>query len=339
MPTVSQPGNHNPAGWPDAVLPVFDRAITVEYSSLTKAGAPIMTPLTPYVGEDRRTIDVSTGVTYPAKAERARRNPRVCLLFSDPVGSGLAAPPVVLVQGLATVRDRDIQANTDRYVRLSLQKMPEAYKGQPRFLLRSLKAYFARMWIEVTPTRIWWWPSKSLDQEPGTWAAPQSTVAPPSDPAPPGRQPAPWKEPPADWRSMVGPTIERLEQRDLAWLGADGFPLSVPVLDVQQVGSSLRLSLGRHLPGTPEGPAAVTFHAHPESFTGQENHTFVGSVRTDGDASYLFDVERVLGDFSLAGNRLVSTVGFLRNLRRLTPRLESESARRGQRVPRVRLPD
>jgi hypothetical protein len=44
--------------------------------------------------------------------ERARRNPKVCLFFSDPVGSGLNNPPIVLVQGLATVRDMGIPANT-----------------------------------------------------------------------------------------------------------------------------------------------------------------------------------------------------------------------------------
>ena len=229
----------------------------MEYTSLTRAGAPIMTPLTPFMGEDMRTLDVSTGLTYPAKAERARRNSKVCLLFSDPVGSGLDAPPVVLIQGQATVRDRDIQANTDRYVRLSLQKLPAAYEGLSRFLLRRLQSYFARIWIQVTPTRIWWWPSRALDQEPGEWLAPESAVAPPSDPAPPGKQPAAWKEPPTNWRTMIGSTIDRLEQRDLAWLGPDGFPLSVPVL---------------------------------------------------------------------------------RNLRRLTPRLESEAARRGQPVPKIRLP-
>jgi hypothetical protein len=337
METAPQSGSSNPAGWPDPLLPVFDRAVTVEYTSLTRAGEPIMTPLTPFLGEDMRTLDVSTGLTYPAKAERARRNSKVCLLFSDPVGSELDAPPVVLVQGLATVRDSDIQANTDRYVRLSVQKLPAAYKGMPRFLLRTLNAYFARIWIQVTPTRMWWWPSKSLDDQPGEWIAPDSTTAPPSDPAPPGKQPSAWKEPPTDWRTMIGPTIERLEQRDLAWLGPDGFPLSVPVVEVQQAGASLRLGLGRHLPAPPEGRAAVTFHAHPESFTGQENHTFVGAVRAVG-GEYIFDVDRVLGDFSLVGNRLVSTVGFLRNLRRLKPRLESESARRGQPVPKIRLP-
>jgi hypothetical protein len=79
----------------------------------------------------------------------------------------------------ATVRDKDIQANTDRYVRLALAKLPAAYRGIPPFVLRRLTAYFARIWIEVTPTRIWWWESESLDQEPDQWTAPATTIVPP----------------------------------------------------------------------------------------------------------------------------------------------------------------
>ena len=64
---------HNPAGWPADLLPVFERSITCEFASLTRQGTPITFPVTPYLGEDERTLDVSTGLTYPAKAERARR--------------------------------------------------------------------------------------------------------------------------------------------------------------------------------------------------------------------------------------------------------------------------
>ena len=104
----------NSAGWPAEVLPVFQRFITCEYATLTRAGAPVTLPLTPYLGEDGRTLDVSTGITYPAKAERVRRNPRVCMLFSDPAGSRVKAPPVVLVYGLAAVDDHDLQAVVGR---------------------------------------------------------------------------------------------------------------------------------------------------------------------------------------------------------------------------------
>lgn len=107
----------NPAAWPEAALEMFQRAITVEYTSLTRAGAPIMVPLTPFLGQDRLTVDVSTGLTYPTKAERARRNPKVSLLLSDPVGSGMPNPPVVLVQGLATVRDAGFSLPGNRFRR------------------------------------------------------------------------------------------------------------------------------------------------------------------------------------------------------------------------------
>jgi hypothetical protein len=325
-----------PAGWPQAVVPILQRAVTVEYSSLTRAGTPIMVPVTPYVEPDARTLDVSTGLTYPAKAERARRNPKVCLLFADQVGAGLTDAPVVLVQGLATVRDADLQANTDRYVRLALAKLPEMFRGQPGFLLRRLDFYFARIWIQVTPVRIWWWPSKALDQAPGEWVAAPGTTAPPSDPAPAGRQPAAWLEPPADWRATARSALARLDQRDLCWVDADGFPLAVPVAGVEEVEQGFRLRLGRHLPEAPRGPVCLTLHAHPARFTRQENHTFLGAVANTGPDDYVFTVRRLLADVSLPGNKLANTLGFLAQGRRLAPRLEPEAARRGQPVPRVR---
>ena len=87
---------------------MFERAITCEYASLTRAGSPVTAPITPYIGASG-TLDVSTGLTYPAKAERARRNPRVALLFADTIGAGAGDGPVVLVQGYAAVRDGDLQ--------------------------------------------------------------------------------------------------------------------------------------------------------------------------------------------------------------------------------------
>jgi hypothetical protein len=68
-----------------------------------------------------------------------------------------------------------------------------------------------------------------------------------------------------------------------------------------------------------------------------ENHTLIGTLASGEDGVRL-RVERALADWSLTGNRLQKSVGFLRKGRRLTPRLKAEAARRGQPVPTVRLP-
>jgi len=331
----------NPTPWPDELVEVFDRSVTVGYASLTRTGRPVTVPTTPYLGADGLTIDVSTGLTYPAKAERARRDPRVCLLFADPVGSGLVGPPVVLVQGLATVRDSDLQANTDRYVRLSMEKLPDATKGQPRFVLRRLAWYYARIWIEVTPLHLRWWPSRSLDSPARAWNAPEGTAAPLSDPAPSGAQPGAWLAPPSSWR-VAAEEAGRLSMHDLTVIDANGFPLCLPVRRTELVDDGLRLELGPGAPAVVEGPACLTLHAHPERFTGQENRTIVGEVHGSLAAEggqVRFRAERALADWSLAGGRSRVALGFMSKRRRLAPRLRAEAQRRFQPVPTVHLPE
>jgi hypothetical protein len=327
----------NPAGWPPELLPVFERSITVEYATLTRRNTPVTVPTTPYLGVGGDTLDVSTGLTYPAKAERARRNPRVALLFADPVGSGLDGPPVVLVQGLATVRDSDLQANTDRYVRSSMEKLPDVARSQPRAALRRLAWYYARIWIEVTPLHVRWWTDRRLDGPPQEWNAPEGTAAPLSDPAPPGAAPGPWIAPPPDWRDVARDSLRRLPLHDLTVVGPNGFPLCLPVSSTELGNEDLRLRIGPGAPPLQPGPACVTLHGHPERFTGQENHTMVGTIAPDGDA-VRFQVDRALGDWSLTGNTVRMAIGFLGKGRVLRRRLAAEAARRSQPVPGVRLP-
>ncbi|HXP32484.1 MAG TPA: hypothetical protein VN820_00640 [Acidimicrobiales bacterium] len=340
-PHSSSPLAVNPAGWPTEVLGVFERSITTEYASLTRTASPITVPTTPYIGVDGRTLDVSTGLTYPAKAERARRNPRVCLLFADPVGSGFTDPPVVLVQGLATVRDADLQANTDRYVRASMEKLPSAVKGQPKAALRRLSWYYARIWIEVTPLHIRWWPSRAMGEAPRTWDAAQGTAAPLSDPAPGGKQPGAWLTPPSSWRDVANHALDRLALHDLTVVGANGFPLCIPVSHTALADDGFRLDIGPGAPELVQGPACLTLHTHPAAFTNQENRTIVGSVQAHpgGGGTIRFWAERALADWSLAGGRARAAFGMLSKGRRLSARLKAEADRRFQPVPSVRFPD
>ncbi len=295
-------------------------------------------PVTPYLEEGCGTIDISTGLTYPAKAERARRDPRVALLFADPTaGDSGASSPVVLVQGLATVRDSDLQANTDRYVRLSTQKIPAATERAPRFALKRMPWYFARIWVQVTPVHILWWPSRDLEDEPSVWEAPEGTAAPLSDPAPSGSQPPGWLPPPAAWRETAADAMKKMDLKDLTALDDNGFPLCVPVTSCSLEADGFVFTLGRGAPGLNEGAACLTLHRHEPVFRGQENRTFVGAVRREG-SGWKLEVSRALAHWSLPGGMVKLSFGFLAKGRKLSPRVAEECKRRFQPVPKVRFP-
>jgi hypothetical protein len=331
---VNDDADTSGSAWPEQLGKVFERALTCEYASLTRAGAPVTVPSTPYVGSG--TLDVSTGLSYPAKAERARRNPKVALLFADAIGSAAAQPPVVLVQGRAAVRDADLQGNTDRYARVAIAKLPEATKGQPKFLLRRMKFYYARIWIEIVPQRIVWWESRELAGEPQVWQADAGRPLPQSDPAPSGRQPAAWLTAPSDWRAIAARALRELPMADLTFVGADGYPVCLPVSPGALDGDEVPLGLGAGALELRDGPACLTVHGHDERFTTQENHTLIGSL-AQGERGPALRVERALADWSLTGSRAQIALGFMRKGRMLSPRLKGEAARRGQPVPEVRL--
>jgi hypothetical protein len=322
--------------WPSDLAELTRHSLVAEYAGLTRDGRPVTWPVTPYLGEETGTIDVSTGLTYPAKAERARRDPRVAVLLSSRIAPGVADPAVVLVQGLATVRDADLQANLDRYVHDSQIKLPGIYTSSPRWALRRSAWYFARIYVQVTPLRITSWAGGRLDRDPEVWTAPEGTTAPPSDPAPTGPSlGSGWAKPPGDWR----PFAERAEQLGapvLTVAGADGWPLPVRCRDAERTadGFVVRPPAGIRVGG---GPACLTAHRHDESFSGQENVVLVGTAEPTDDGRVHVRVDRALSDWSITGSRLAKAAGFLAKGRDLGRRLAVESARRGQPAPRVHL--
>src|SRR5690348_17028530 len=154
------------ASLPAEVQAVFDRFITTELTTVNRAGQPITWPVTPYYSPGAPCIDVTTGLGYPKKANDARANPLVALLFSDPTGSGLDSPPMVLLQGSADVDDRDLETNRERYFRESLEKLPGTAKlHPPEPLRRFLSWYYTRIYIHVRPERVYVWQGGDVAQE------------------------------------------------------------------------------------------------------------------------------------------------------------------------------
>lgn len=87
---------------PADVVEVFERTLTCELSTMSPAGdRPVPSPMTHLWRGDLGHFVLSSSLVVPKKVYRIRRDPRVSLAFTHFVGSGLAAPVPVLVQGEA----------------------------------------------------------------------------------------------------------------------------------------------------------------------------------------------------------------------------------------------
>lgn len=161
-----------PAALPDEVEQVLSGFLCCELATIASDGTPIAWPAVALHLPERSRFVLSTSIGFSAKAANIRRDPRVSLLFSDPTGSGLDAPPTVLVRGTATVAEGvrtwgdDLGAHWRRVA--SLQPVS-------RFFSASAPArwfmdwYFMRLVITVEPRELLWWPGGDTSRAPREW--------------------------------------------------------------------------------------------------------------------------------------------------------------------------
>ncbi len=284
---------------PSEIQQVFDRFVTAEYTALDRAGQPITWPITPYYRPGEPCIDLTTGLGYPKKAHDARRNPKVALLFSDPTGSGIDEALQVLVQGTADVDDRDLDANRERYVAESVEKLPAA-AGMlpPKPLRRMFNWYFARIYVHVRPERIYVWRSGELSAPPELFDTRMEEVRSGHGEEPPapladtqGGEPV--------WDQRMDELGERYPEAVVTLVAPDGFPFSMR-LPIEVDRTTRRLRIGGAPLGVPWQPglACVTAHDHAPDFTWQRNFQVRGDLVEDG-GSWTLIPHRMVGGFEL----------------------------------------
>jgi hypothetical protein len=303
---------------PRNVADLLQMTSFAEFATISAQGVPIDTPLLSFPDEDLSKISMATGLSYPVKAERARRNPKVGLLYY-PTRPG---EPVVQVTGLAATRDSDIQKNTLRYISETAHVAPET----PWAVRRKAVWYWARVIIEIQPKEIVWWDNEdAMGQAPQCWEAPAGTVFAQSDPAPAGQStPAPkWPQP--DWRKAAQIDAGANFPAYVSLVDEDGFPRVMRARDVRVEAEGLSFELPAGAPGPRSGPASLTYFGRD---------TFVGAAADAGGGRVGLTVERTLPILPFVGEGNIwdppadvkATV---------MQRLEAELARRGQPMPDI----
>jgi Pyridoxamine 5'-phosphate oxidase len=146
---------------PPEVEAVFRQVRTCEFTTLARDDTPITWPTVALYQPARERFVITTSIGLPQKAYNLRRTPRVAMLYSDATGSGLAAPPAVLVQGDAICPDQIMTRGDelDELGRLIMVRQPVSARYSANPLARWLSDwYLMRLLIYVTPRRIRWWP-------------------------------------------------------------------------------------------------------------------------------------------------------------------------------------
>ena len=299
---------------PREVRDCFERFLTCEYVTVDSRQRPIVWPVTPYYRHGAATIDVTTGLGYPKKADDAARNPHVALLFSDPTGSGLGGEVRVLVQGTAEVDDRDLDANRERYWRESWEKLPGIRRMHPPRALRGLFGwYYTRIYVKVRPERIFVWRDGDQSEPPELLDAHLEEVR-----SGHSEEPLEPHEPAEGGPRVEDPRLDELGSRHptavLGWVAPDGFPLAarMPVRAEADIGRIAIEGEPAGLPLTP-GRACLVAHAHDEAFSWQENFQVRGDLVRSGERWALVP-HKLVGGFELPDESTAAR--YRRNLRK-----------------------
>jgi pyridoxamine 5'-phosphate oxidase-like protein len=315
------------ASLPHDVQAVFDRFITTELTTVDRTGQPITWPVNPYYRPGDACIDVTTGLGYPKKANDARANPLVSLLFSDPTGSGLQDPPVVLVQGSADVDDRDLEANRRRYAREAAEKLPSLGGRQPpEQLQRFFGWYFTRIYIHVRPERVYVW--RSADSEPELYDAHMEEVR-SGHSEEPDRFHAEPEGGAIDWHPRLNELGTTYPTAVLSIVCPDGFPFAMRVA-VRAHEADRQIRIEDPPAGAPLQPglACLTAHTHDPGFGAMQNFQVRGDL-VMRDGCWALIPHRLVGGIEAPASKLAFVRANAGKAIRFRRRAKRELARRG----------
>jgi hypothetical protein len=243
-----------PVRWPDEADPVIRGDLTVAVAYVTPAGGAVVTSVSPVGLGDREAgrVGFTTSLGFPKKLERILRDPHVSLAYHTRAHGFAATSSYVVVQGTASV---DMSPSPERLTELA--QASEPFLGKTKhgpvwdWLLREY--HNKRVFVDVKLKRVAVWPDLAA-------RSPMSITGAPLPDAP-GEQ-----EPPRNGTfprvdvAAVARHVGELPHRVLAYQGADGFPVILPVTVTGYDHAGLHLDGPRAL--LPPGGRRAGFLAH-----------------------------------------------------------------------------
>ncbi|MGW2964482.1 hypothetical protein ACWDGI_39340 [Streptomyces sp. NPDC001220] len=268
-----------PLRWPDAADDVIRGDLTVAVAYLTPAGGAVVTSVSPLGLADRETgrVGFTTSLGFPKKLERILHNPHVSLAYHTREHDFATTSSYVLAQGTASVDLRPTRERLAELMRASVPFLGEARRGPLwDWLLREY--HQQRAFVDVELERVTAW--EDLAAREARAVSGTAWPLPPMEQKPPKGGTGPRLDVTAVARQIRG-----LPHRLLAYRGADGFPVIVPVRVTGHDGAGLHLDVPPGL--LPPGGRRAGFlaHAFQPQCVGLGMRTLTGWLTVTGEGT------------------------------------------------------
>jgi hypothetical protein len=265
--------------WSDDADDVIRGDLTAAAAYITPAKGAVITAVAPCgIGQrDAGVLGFTTSLGFGKKLERIVSDRHVSLAFHAREHGFSANPAFLLAQGTATVDLRPSRARLEALAPQAERYLGKVVRGP--VWDRLLREYYGeRVFVDIAVQRAAIWPDLTAS---GTMEVTGAAWPGPADPQPP---PANGTGPRVDVAKAAS-RIATLPYRLLAYRGADGFPVIVPVQIAGHDRAGLRLVVAAGLLPPGGRRAGLLAHAYRPQLVGLSTRIFTGWLEAGEDGA------------------------------------------------------
>lgn len=286
----SQESNkHRPVSWSDQAEDDIKGDLTAAVAYVTPAGGAVVNGIASLGMGDRAagTLGFTTSLGLSKKLERILRDPHVALAYHARDHGYSSNPLFVLAQGLANVDLTPSREKIEAIIPQVEKFLGEVKRG--RMWDRLLREYyFERVFVDVKVVRVT--ESPNLD---GSGSPKVSGDPPPTQPGP--QTPPRNGTAPRVKMTRVARQVSKLPHRVMAFRGADGFPVIVPIKITHHGKQGFTLAAAPGLLPAGGRRAGLLAHAYHPKLVGIATRSMTGWLEVGEDGSGIYSPHTAKG--------------------------------------------